>query len=305
MSDSLDLLLDLTREEHPTDDGFVARVMDDVQRVDQKRWSRRGLRRPMVIGVAAAVLVTGGTVAAVVGTNPGHRETPRPKASAHVVVSEAPEAPIKITAKPAPAAAAPGSAKPAPEIVEDASGFLTDHTAFIVDATTGLRLQTETYTNEFVVGKDHRITLTLENTGSKPVTFSAAKDCALQVMAFPDGSNSATVYRSPEDYSGTFEWVCAGSDADPRTQPFTEDFVLQPGDRRTADAYLNLRTGGEWKIGGMCRCSYSRQESVHPSPKSDPLTELLSRALPSGLLPDRSEGRDLVTPGIIVRADER
>jgi hypothetical protein len=301
VSDTLDVLLDLTREEHPVDDGFVAHVMSDV-RVEQQRWNRRGLRRPMVIGIAAAVLVTGGAVAAVVGTNPGPRETVPPQAPAKVVTSEARPSPIEVTAAPAPAAAAPDPAKPAPKVVEDASGYLTDHTAFILDAKTGLRLQTETYTNDFVMGKDHRVTLTLENTGSKPVKFSAAKDCALQVMAFPEGSNSATVYQSPEDYSGTFEWVCAGSDADPRTQPFTEDFVLQPGDRRTADAYVNLRTAGEWKIGGMCRCSYSRQESVRPAPKSDPLTDLFRRAVPSPLLPERYEGRDLVTPGIIVRA---
>jgi hypothetical protein len=301
VSDPLDLLLDLTREEHPSDDMFVARVMSEVRRVEERPWRQRALRRPMAIGFAAAILVTGGTVAAVVGTNPGQPSDATPKASASVEVTQAPSAPIEVTAKPAPAAA-PRAAKPAPKVVEDASGYLTDHTAYILDAKTGLRLQTETYTNEFVAGKDHRVTLTLENTGSKPVTFSAAKDCALQVMAFPKGSNSASVYQAPEDYSGTFEWTCAGSDADPRTQPFTEDFVLQPGDRKTADAYVNLGTAGEWKIGGMCRCSYSRQESVQPAPKSDPLTELFRRTLPTPLLPERYEGRNLVTPGIIVRA---
>ncbi len=301
MSDSLDLLIDFTREAHPADDGFVARVMSDVQSFEQQRWSRRMLRRPMAIGFAAAVIVTGGTVAAVVGTNPSEPREPTPEATAKVEVTQAPSAPIEVTAAPAPATE-PRSVDAAPKVARDTSGYLTDHTAFILDAKTGLRLQTETYTNEFIAGKDHRVTLTMENTGSKPITFSAAKDCALQVMAFPKGSNSATVYQSPEDYSGRFEWVCAGSDADPRTQPFTEDFVLQPGDRKTADAYLNLRTAGEWKIGGMCKCSYSRQEGVQPETKSDPLTELFRRALPSPLLPERYEGRDLVTPGIIVRA---
>ena len=303
MSNVLDVLLDLTREDQPTDDAFVARVMSDVRTHEQQRSGRRFLRRPMIVGVAAAILVTGGTVAAVVGTNPSEPAPATPKMSAPAPVRESPRAAVKVTAAPKAPAAAPKSAPPAKEIVEDAAGYLTDHTAYILDAKTGLRLQTETYTNEFVAGKDHRVTLTMENTGTKPITFSAAKGCALQVMAFPEGSNSASVYQAPEDYSGSFEWVCAGSDADPRTQPFSEDFVLQPGDRKVADAYLNLRTVGEWKIGGMCRCSYTRTESVDaPGTKSNPLSELFRRALPSPLLPEKYEGRDLVTPGIIVRS---
>ena len=302
MSNALDVLLDLTREEHPSDDVFVARVMSDVRTYEQ-RSGRRMLRRPMIIGVTAAVLVTGGAVAAVVGTNPSEPKPAAPRISAPAVAPQAPRATVEVTSAPKPATTSPRSAAPAPKVVEDAAGFLTDHTAFILDAKTGLRLQTETYTNEFIAGKDHRVTLTLENTGTKPITFSAAKDCALQVMAFPEGSNSASVYQAPEDYSGSFEWVCAGSDTDPRTQAFSEDFVLQPGERRIADAYLNLRTAGEWKIGGMCRCSYSRMESVSaPAPKSNPFSELFRRAVPEPLQPEKYEGRDLVTPGIIVRA---
>lgn len=301
MSDALDALLDLTREELPADDAFVTRVMADVQRFEQKRTTRRGLRRPMVAGVAAALIVTGGTVAAVVGTNPRPQRPVAPKPTAKVSVALPSQAPVAVTAAPAPQVEKESAPLSPKDVIEEESGFLTDHTAFIRDAKTGLRLQTETYTNEFVVGRDHRVTLTLENTGTKPITFSAAKDCALQVMAFPEGSNSAPVYQSPEDHSG-FEWVCAGSDADPQALPFNEEFVLEPGDRRTADAYLNLRTEGEWKIGGLCRCSYTRRESVQASPKSDPLTELFRRALPAPLLPERYEGRNLVTPGIIVRS---
>jgi hypothetical protein len=44
-------------------------------------------------------------------------------------------------------------------------------------------------------------------------------------------------------------------------------------------------------------------ESVtSPQPKSNPFAELFRDALPSQLLPERYEGHDLVTPGIIVRA---
>jgi hypothetical protein len=300
---NLDLLLDLTRDEQPADDAFVARVMSDVRSHEQRPTGRRMLRRPMIVGITAAVLATGGAVAAVVGTNPSEPAPPAPKVSNPAVLREIPRATVAVTAAPKPTLAAPKTVAPVPKVVEDAAGFLTDHTAFILDATTGLRLQTETYTNEFIAGKDHRVTLTMENAGTKAISFSAAKDCALQVMAFPEGSNSATVYQAPEDYSGSFEWVCAGSDGDPRTQPFSEDFVLQPGERKIADAYLNLRTAGEWKIGGMCRCSYTRTESLSgPEPKSNPLSELFRRTLPAPLLPERYEGRDLVTPGIIVRA---
>jgi hypothetical protein len=303
VSNALDLVLDLTRENQPTDDVFVARVMSDVRGYEQ-RTGRRFLRRPMIVGVAAALLITGGTVAAVVGTNPPEPKTASsPTVSAPAPARESPRTAVVVTAAPEAADAAPKSAPAAKDVVDDAAGYLTDHTAYILDAKTGLRLQTETYTNDFVAGKDHRVTLTMENTGTKPITFSAAKDCALQVMAFPEGSKSASVYQAPEDYSGSFEWVCAGSDADPRTQPFSEDFVLRPGERKVADAYLNLRTAGEWKIGGMCRCSYTRTESVDaPGTKSNPLSELFRRALPSPLLPEKYEGRDLVTPGIIVRA---
>ena len=299
----LDLLLESTRTDEPRDDLFVQRVMSGV-RSYEGRWTRRALRRPMVFGIAAAVLVTGGAVAAVVGTNP---KAPRAEVRTAAPSVEAPvkekSAPVTVSAR--PRAQAPAPAAPVERKIVETEGFLTDHTAFIIDPESGLRLETETYTNDFVVGKAHRITLTLENTGSKPVSFSAAKDCALQVMAFPDGTNSAPAYQAPEDYTGSFEWVCAGSDADPRTQPFSESFVLRPGDRRIADAYVTLRRPGVWKLAGMCRCTYSRMESADadaPRPMSDPISELLGHPLTAPLLPRESDGENLVTPGIIVRA---
>lgn len=297
----LDLLLEAAREDEARDDLFVQRVMSEV-RSYEGRWTRRTLRRPMVFGIAAAVLATGGAVAAFVGTNPSEPRAQVRTAAPIVEPAKKPTTPVTVSAKPraeAPAPAAPVERNTAPKT----EGFITDHTAFILDPKSGLRLETESYTNDFVVGKAHRITLTLENTGSKPVSFSAAKDCALQVMAFPEGTNSAPAYQSPEDYTESFEWVCAGSDADPRTQPFTESFVLRPGDRRIEDAYVTLDSPGLWKLAGMCRCSYSRMEDADaPQPKSDPISELLGYPLTAPLLPKEYDGENLVTPGIIVRA---
>lgn len=294
----LAVLLQVAREDEPADDLFVQRVMSEIR----SGRTRRTVRRPMIFGIAAAVIATGGAVAAVVGSNP---KTPEPEIrSTRPAVREAtkqPPAPVIIEAKPrADRVAPPVAARPS---VGETEGFLTDHTAFILDAKTGLRLQTETYTNEFAIRKARRITLTLENTGTKPVRFSAAKDCALQVMAFPDGSNSAPAYESPESYTGSFEWACAGSDANPRTQAFGEEFVLRPGERKIEDAYITIRRAGIWKVGGMCRCSYARTDSTSaPEPKEDIVTQLLGYPLTAPLMPKESEGRDLVTPGIIVRA---
>ncbi len=302
MIDSLDVLLEAVREDEPRDDLFVRRVMSSVGSYE-KRWTRRALRRPMVIGVAAAVIVTGGAVAAVVGSNPkAPRVEVRPEQPAVERKVQKPPAPLTVQA--APRAQRPVPAPPAKPVARETEGFLTDHTAFIIDPKTGLRLETETYTNDFVVGKAHRVTLTLENMGSKPVSFSAAKDCALQVMAFPEGSNSAPAYDAPERYAGSFEWVCAGSDADPRTQTIGEEFVLRPGERRIEDAYMKLRRPGIWKIGGMCRCSYSRMEdptATAAEPKDDIVSQLLGYPVTAPLLPKEYESRNLVTPGIIVR----
>jgi len=300
---TLDVLLEAAREPEPIDDLFVARVMTDV-RTGGRRTPRGGLRRPIVIGIAAAVMVTGGTVAALVGTNPSHRPPAASHAPAPVHVSSQPRSTVTVSAAPAPAVR-PAAPRPVEKVVQQTEGFLTDHTAYILDAKTGLRLKTETYTNDLTVGKDHRVTLTLENTGTRTIRFSAQKDCALQVMAFPKGTNSSTVYQSPDNYKGNFDWVCAGSDYDPRAQPLTERFELAPGERKTADAYINLDDPGEWKVVGMCRCSYSQKEAVgsSPQPKSDPLTELFRRTLPAQLLPEQYDNENLISPGIIVDAE--
>ncbi len=303
MIDALDLLLNQVREPHPCDESFVQGVMTKVRFDDRKRGYRESLRRPIVVGIAAGVVVMGGAVAALVGGNPERTPVDKPDVTAGAPVtvrkatptSEAPTTPRQeaTAAKPAPAAG----------VVKKASGYLTEHTAWAFDAKTGLHLTTESYTTEFVAGKSHRVTLTLENTGAKPISVRAPSDCGLQAMAVPKGGDVGAAYTAPQSYQGRFEWVCAGSDADPRLAGLSEDFVLDPGDRRSADAFVTLQETGDWNVFGMCKCTYRRVDEPTPPPKSDPLTDLFRRTVPSDLLiTPPSDGKDLATPPIGVRA---
>jgi hypothetical protein len=306
MSNALDLLLDETREPAPFDEDFVQNVMSSVHAYEHKRLSRRVTRRPIAFGIAAALLATGGTVAAVVGTNP---QTPadgagQSTAPTRITASTRPDATDDgVVSTPGRTADGTSSASPTGSAVDEANGLLSAHTSFVLDPKTGLRLQTEAYTNDFIVGREHRVTLTLENTGTKPVTMSGAKDCQLQVMAYPAGESDSATYQDPDEYTGNFEWLCAGSQSDPRADALSESFLLAPGERISADAYVALPQPGEWKIVGMCRCSYARVEGASPSPKSDPLSDLFEHALPAPLIPEGNEGENLVTPAI--RADAR
>jgi hypothetical protein len=303
VSDQLDLLLDATREPEPFDDAFVASVMTQVNADETRRQAklaRRGIRRPMVMGVVAAIVVTGGAVAAVVGTNPLHRDeavsTKRPAVTITAEESDEPAAAPRASAK----QAVPSVASPAKTKVPTGEGYLGEHTSYIVDAATGLLLQTETYSTTFVIGQAQRITLTLENTGRHPIAFNATDGCPLQVMAY--GDENTTPESLITDPDGRFEWECAGSDDDPTIAKFGDTFILQPGERKVADAYVTLPSKGTWSVAGMCRCEYRKVEPT-PVPKSDPLTDLTRRALPSPLLPDQPDGKNLVAPPIAVRAD--
>jgi hypothetical protein len=299
--DALDVLLDEVREPWPTDKAFVDRVMNDVRADEARRANRRSFRRPIVVGLAVAAVVTGGAVAAVVGTYPSPAKH-NPAASAPQI-SSALASPQHTTTgvTVTPKSSAAGGASEPGAVVQKARGYATDHTSFAYDTKTGLKLQTETYTNTFTASRAHQVTLTLTNTGKSPLAFNASKDCALQVMAFPVDA-AASSYTNPEDYTGNFEWQCAGTDADPRTQTIPDSFVLAPGASKTLDAHLVIDKPGEWNIVGACRCSYSKVESPSPE-KSNPLTDLTRRTLPSPLLPEKSDGANIATPPIRVRAE--
>lgn len=303
MSDQLDLLLGSAREPEPFDENFVQAVMTEVHRVEARRTYRRGLRRPMVMGIAAAIVVTGGAVAAVVGTNPSDdARTTDPPASV-VTVTRPGADPTAPGSAPAAGTASDGTS-PAEATTPAGRGYSSDHVSFTLDEATGLSLQTDTHTNIFTVGRTQRVTLTLENTGRYPIAVSSSDGCPLQVMAYGDHDPTTAPDTSLlTDPQARFEWECAGSDDDPRTGGGSTTWVLAPGERTTADAFLVLDQTGDWSVSGMCRCTYEQVKPT-PVPKSDPLQGLeVPAALPSPLLPEQPDGRNLVTPPIAVRAD--
>lgn len=290
MIDELDLILSELREEPAADEAFVRSVMADVRQDELKRLGRRRLRKPTVTMLAAAALVTGGAVAAVVGSNPetATERTAEPPATTIVATEERASAPAPraLAAETGTDARTPISPSTAPVT----NGYPTEHTSVVTDAKTGLRLTTEAYTNTFTVGESYRTTLTLENTGKEPVSVVSPKGCGLQAMATPAKGNK-----------GDLSWSCAGSEQDPRTPGLDEQRVLAPGERVTADAFVTLATAGEWSLVGVCRCAYETVEPA-PVPKNDPVSLLTQRALPAPLLVDEPDGRNLATPPIRVFA---
>ena len=301
MIDRLDLLLDEVREPEPADEAFIQLVMHEVRADETKRRGRRAMRRPFVVGIAAAAVVCGGAVAAVVGTNPSRsaRDADAPASTASVTVTEAP----RLSQRGADVAGE-ASRPPVANVASSPSarvGKLTDHSSSVLDKQTGLRLDTETYTTAFRVSRPQRVTLTLANTGEHPIAVSGPRGCTLQLMATPAGEEPARGI-DPSAYGGRFAWACAGSDEDPRVQASDESFVLKPGQAITADASIVLQQAGEWDVIGICRCSYTQVRPT-PVPKDgDPLGELTQRTLPSPILPESTKGENLTTPPVRVRA---
>lgn len=268
----LDTLLMEVREPEPVDDGFTDRVMATV-RTEGARWwrKRRFLTRPMALA-AAAVLVTGGALAAVrtVSEVADEGEVAVPMETtqgAEVTVGRAPLA----TSSTSPtesgtvgaAAHDEGDAPAARHREGDLEwGYESEHTAYVLDHSNGLRLETETHTNDFALGEPQRVTLTLSNTGEQPIGISAPRGCALSVAAFHD-DDGAEKPEDPAAFDPTGQHArgtngtqqCAGAEGDPRTTDRSpEKFVLAPGESRTADVQLVLAEEGDWGVLGMCQC---------------------------------------------------
>ncbi len=288
---TLDQLLDLSREAEPMDDGFVRLVMEDVH-ADVRRRSRMKLvRRPVVFGIAAAVLATSGAVAALVGTY----TTPKPSVAAssspgiaRVVVSAAPSHPAP-AALPSASAIAPSASAASNTAKKGHFGISSLHTAWVIDDATGLKLTTETYKNSFTTAKAQRVTLTLLNTGSSPIVVSGLNSCALEVGATPAHGDAM----KPACASGG---VSNGS------------VLLAPGGFYTAVADVALPTSGTWNIVGSCTCAYSAP-TQSLTKKDNPLGGVLNKAAPSELLPAKKDSPSagtakLSTPAIGVTASK-
>lgn len=316
--DRLDQLLEDARPLEPTDDGFTLRVMDRVRMdpVPIRRRGRRFFTRPIVLA-AAAVLVTGGALAAVsTVTDPG----PAPSAA------PAPEeAELRVNGRPSPregttsadeprvaSSAAAGDLASEGRVWRDGAyewGYTSDHTAYVVDHANGLRLETETYSNTATAGAPQKVTVTLTNVGDGAIGIYSPDGCALAVAAFrpSEDASGGTAFdpTEPQDASGE-AWRCAGTDT--RTGEQAQKWVLPAGSSRTRDAEIILGGAGDWTVFGTCRC---KVVSPNDDGDTDPLGHLtqFTFQLPTDLRPrgdasspDGPAGHALVTPPIRVRA---
>lgn len=317
MKSSLDAILELTRDPDPVDERFVARVMEPVRSAAQRRSRRRrSVTRPAILGIAA-VLVTSGAVAALVRSVAPERT---PDVNVHSTQgtgvtgrgSSAGERSAVDRNIPTQAVAGDGASSSGTFRSNDLEwGYTSQHTSYVLDTRTGLRLETETYQNEVLTGRPHRITLTLANLGNRPIGVSTADGCALSVIAYhdeqSDGSGDPSAFRDPtstKDPQRSNTWCAARGKEDP------EKFVLKPGDVRTVDIRISLGRSGNWAVLGMCRCSYtggSDSVPARPTPEKDAARELGRvgldfPALPSPVDSQKSSGKRLFTPPIGVLA---
>jgi hypothetical protein len=314
METKLDAILELAREPEPSDEPFVGRVMVTVRADAERRWRRRrAIARPAILGVAA-VLVTGGAVAAFVRSiGPDQAADVNVRTTRGAAVTARPS--TRTTAAPAstefPTQAVAGDGPGSETFRRDDLewGYTSEHSAYVLDTRTGLRLQTETYVNEVTTGRPHVVTLTLANLGDRPIGISSGEGCALSVAAYHSderGGGDPSAFdnpTSPKDPQSSNTWCATGG----KQQP--EKFVLRPGDVRTADIRIVLSQSGNWAVLGMCRCTYGRGESgpTRPTPEKDAVNELDRvgvdvPALPSPLVSNERDSKRLFTPPIRVLA---
>jgi hypothetical protein len=257
-----------------------------------------------VLGISAAIVVTGGAVAAVVGTNPGADRAASPTTRpAAVIASDEPAPRSSSSSSTSTGDAASPDAPVAPATdTPSKTGYSSDHSSHTLDPATGVLLTTDTHTTHFARSKEHRVTVTVENTGEYPVVFSAEQGCGLQVVATAGSEVPALPDGTISDDTPWFEWECAANEGEPRLVAPTETWVLAPGDSKTADATLVLDQAGGWNISGVCRCTY-RQVKPTPVPKGGPLVDLTKGTLSVPLADESPDGSNLITPPIGVKVD--
>ncbi len=295
MDSRLDALLELTREPFPADEPFVANVMAGVRSKRQRVWRKqRALARPLALAAAAAIIVGGGVAALVRSTavmpDAALELAPPAHTGAPTAPGGQPIVPPSVSVPPA------GDAERAQTFRRGDLewGYVSGTSAYAVDHETGLRLDTQIYRTEVDTDVPQRVTLKLSNTGDQPIAVTAPGGCSLMVGAY-----SADSDREEQP------WRCATSPEDARA-PAADRFVLEPGGQRVADATIVL-TDGDWGLVGMCRCSYETAEPSTPEPEGGPLDDLpeLGSSLPVYPTPQRpaEDGpSSLVTPPIRVKA---
>ena len=302
MDAKLDALLEFTRESDPNDDLFVGSVMALVRGDNARRAHRRRMyTRPTVLA-AAVVIILGGAVAALVRTSDTPRDValdPAPHRS-----TETRSDPSEPRERPSRAAGSASEQDDPPRTQRTGDlewGYADETTAYTVDHSTGLRLQTEIPRTEIDTGVPQRVTLTLANTGSRALLVSAPRGCALMVAAY-------IADEGDENDTETQPWQCATMRDEAGTPTQDESFVMQPDDKITGEATIVLGTAGEWRLVGMCRCSYRPADAPTPKPSADPLDGLPPVAVtlppvgPSEERPAEQPAKELVTPPIHVRA---
>lgn len=303
MDAKLDALLEFTRDPDPRDDLFVAGVMAHARADNARRaYRRRMYTRPTALA-AAVVIIVGGAVAALVrtGDTPGDvalEPTPSRPIVTRADPGETRERPSRTTGS----AAAPTDALRTQREGDREWGYASETTAYTVDHSTGLRLQTRIARTEIDTGVPQSVTLTLTNTGSRELIVSTPRGCALMVAAY-------IADEADENDTETQPWQCATTRDEAGTPQQDESFVMEPGDTMTGEATIVLGAAGDWRLVGMCRCSYRTAGAPTPKPSADPLDGLppvaaltLPPAPPSEDRPAEQSEKDLVTPPIHVRA---
>lgn len=289
MSDSrLEVLLHTARDPEPDVNGFPARVMAGVR---PGRGLRRYVTRPAALGMAA-VMIAGAAFAAVRVTTDAEVQTPVAASSltagaqADVTVPEAAAPSTQTQARPA-AAGETGPTReeqPPPVWRRDGVeyGYTSRHTAYVDDH--GVRLETETFTNEANLNAPFRVRLTLENRTDEPIGVYAPNGCALAAYAgrMRDGSDprADTVVPGRDD-GGARVRNCGPEDPRNPEPPPNRDprfWRLDPGDRLVEFSWIGFMQAGDWAVIGTCECHIRRRPS-EPEPKPEPSSE---QASPSG-----------------------
>jgi hypothetical protein len=295
----LDVLLERARPREPSDDGFTEIVMQSVRTHRPRRFRGRFVTRPAVLA-AAAVLATGGAIAAAVRTT----VPAAPTSTTSVMAPSSPGAGVRaLPGRHAPSSAGATGASPrrstaAPSARQTGGPFrdaayewayTSPHSAYVLDRSTGLRLTVDTRVVSIDSARALELTVTLANTSSHPIAITTQSGCALSAAGWrgtkvdprtpPESRNPATAN----------EWMCTGG-RDARTNG-SDEVVLAPGGTQLEVVRLAV-TRGAWAIAGVCRCGVVGV----PSPARAMQPSILKQLPLAGI--DASQRSEMLTPAI-------